>query len=169
MSRDEQFVTLFREQYDRIYNLVLRMHPDRGRAQDITQDIFLKIYRSLESFEGRANPGTWIYSIAMNHCIDQLRKERSAFETLKKILLGQSGEPRKTEDRIIDRHLGTEILAKLSPVNRALLVLKLYLDLDYHEIGSIMGLTKASVGVQLTRARREARKIAERLGIYDEM
>lgn len=169
MPKDEQFVSLFRENYDRIYNLAVRMQSDRIAAQDLTQDIFLKIYNNLENYRGKSNPGTWIYSIAVNHCIDFLRRERSYPGRLQRLFFERKEPPKDSEDRIIDKSLGMEILRKLSPTNRALMILKLYLQLDYEQIGSIMKLTPASVGVQLTRARKEALKIAEGMGLCDEV
>src|SRR5438552_10280727 len=61
---------------DRLFGLVLSMVHDREQAEDLTQEIFVKAYFALESFEGQSSFYTWLYRIASNHCLDYLRKNR---------------------------------------------------------------------------------------------
>src|SRR5438552_1185581 len=67
---------------DRLFGLVLSMVHDREQAEDLTQEIFVKAYFALESFEAQSSFYTWLYRIAANHCLDYLRKNRPVHVSL---------------------------------------------------------------------------------------
>ena len=71
------FETLYRQHATRLYNLASRMMGAHGDADDLLQDIFLLAYRKLGSFRGESSLGTWLYRLAMNHCLDVLRNRQT--------------------------------------------------------------------------------------------
>ena len=71
---DDRFSLLVDKYQDKVYNQAYRMLGNREDAEDATQDVFLRIYRSIEKFRGESKITTWIYSITSNVCIDRLRK-----------------------------------------------------------------------------------------------
>ena len=71
------FETLYRQHATRLYNLASRMIGTHGEADDLLQDIFLLAYRKLGSFRGESSLGTWLYRLAMNHCLDVLRNRQT--------------------------------------------------------------------------------------------
>ena len=76
----------FDEVYERfgemVYNLALRLAGNREEAADLTQEIFLRIYRHLGSFGGRSTLKTWVFRIALNHCRDRLSRHHPAMQSI---------------------------------------------------------------------------------------
>ena len=71
------FEALYRQHATRLYNLASRMTGAQGEADDLLQDIFLLAYRKIASFRGESSLGTWLYRLAMNHCLDVLRNRQT--------------------------------------------------------------------------------------------
>ena len=71
------FEQLYKQHSTRLYNLASRMMGAHGEADDLLQDIFLLAYRKLGSFRGESSLGTWLYRLAMNHCLDVLRNRQT--------------------------------------------------------------------------------------------
>src|SRR5262245_33635880 len=74
------FETLYQQHAPRLYNLAYRMAGTATDADDLLQDIFLLAYRKVGSFRGESSLGTWLYRLAMNHCLDVLRSRQSRQE-----------------------------------------------------------------------------------------
>src|SRR3979490_3101044 len=72
----EAFRRLVEDSQNRLFGLVFSMVSNREQAEDLIQEIFVKAYFALESFEGQSSFYTWLYRIASNHCLDFLRKHR---------------------------------------------------------------------------------------------
>ncbi|MDQ7824910.1 MAG: RNA polymerase sigma factor [Candidatus Eremiobacteraeota bacterium] len=167
--REKEMTALFNDHYRKVYNLCRRLVGNATTAQDMVQEVFMKAFRNLGSFRGECSLTSWLYSIATNHCLDCLRRERRWYEKIPYLAGAGERQARPLEEEVAHRELGRLILEKISPSHRALLVLKTYLGLNYQEIAAVMNITPGSVGVMLTRARREALKIAEKEGITDEV
>src|SRR5918994_5077352 len=71
------FEALYKQHSTRLYNLASRMMGAHGEADDLLQDIFLLAYRKIGSFRGESSLGTWLYRLAMNHCLDVLRNRQT--------------------------------------------------------------------------------------------
>lgn len=166
---EKEFSGIYSEYFQKVCNIAMRMTCNQATAQDLTQEIFIKIYQNLHNFGEKSKISTWIYKLTMNHCIDFLRREQTLTKKLQDIFLRRKVSASITENEIVNRYAGYSILKKMSPVNRAIMILRTYLDLSYDEIGEILKMTKQSVGVQLTRARFEAAKIAGKEGINSEL
>src|ERR1700754_5076482 len=105
------------DRYERkVFRMAVAMLGDRGRAQDVTQDIFLKLWRALPSYDGRASLSTWLYTIARNTCLSLIRSEsyRRTSE------LSEVEEPRTGSIRPLDVAL-RESLARLPETQRAII------------------------------------------------
>src|SRR3954470_6695836 len=72
---DEALERLLDGYEQKVSRMAVAMLHDRGRAQDVTQDIFLKLWRALPSYDGRASLSTWLYTIARNTCLNAVRAE----------------------------------------------------------------------------------------------
>jgi RNA polymerase sigma factor (sigma-70 family) len=168
-KKEHQFAQLFQQYYDKVFRLAMRICLDATQAQDLAQEIFMKAYQKLDTFREDSALSTWLYSIAVNHCSDHVRREQRSRSLLSLIGWQEKRKERSMDDEVLTKHTGERILKKMSLTNRTLLVLKVYLGLDYREIGELMKMTPASVGVQLTRARKEASAIAKREGYTYEM
>ena len=143
-----------------IYNLCYRMLGEAGEAEDAAQESFLRAYTRLNRYDPRRSFKTWLFSIASHHCIDRLRKRRFTWLSLDDPLPAhpalQDGEL-GPEERTIRRERTETIqglLAKLSPDDRAAVVMRYWYDLSYEEISDATGNTVSAVKSRLHRARR---------------
>ncbi|WP_164522196.1 sigma-70 family RNA polymerase sigma factor [Halocella sp. SP3-1] len=153
----------------KVYNTVLRMLSNLDDTSDITQEIFIKVYQNLEKFKGQSSFSTWLFSIAGNHCRDELRKRQ---KELKHRSLDSIAEERKETERVSnnsnyqpeessiqnEQFRDIEIaLSKLSIEYREPLVLRDIQGFTYDEISKILNLPAGTVKSRLSRARCKLR------------
>jgi RNA polymerase sigma-70 factor (ECF subfamily) len=163
---DEAFAELV-ERYRRlVFGIIARTIGDGSRAEDLAQDVFLRIHRGIPYFRGKARVSTWIYRITVNVCLQEQSAPR-------RIELRIDEEP--TDDRpplqlaTRDPAFGTielrdrlgKALARL-PANYRLLVAAHYLQgVQYEELAAAFNLPLGTVKTHLHRARRELRTLLE--------
>jgi RNA polymerase sigma-70 factor (ECF subfamily) len=170
----ESFDQLVERYHRPIANFIFRMVGDYDTALDLTQDVFIKVYGSLERYRPEFKFSTWIYKIASNTAIDHLRKHSVATSPLYGVsddgefeLPFQSKGP--WPDRLLEQHERSaqieQAIAKLPPRYRELIVLRHTLELSYDEIADVTGLPLGTVKNRIFRAREAMRKHLVRLGI----
>ena len=173
----EAFASLLTRHQKKVFNFMYRMVGERGVAEDLTQEVFLKVYEALPGFRKAAKFSTWLYRIAHNHCLNALkgRGREIAVSALTKepangnpvtALVDPSASP---EERLEQRELQAvvqEKLAELTPEHRAVLVLRDIQGLSYDEIATALELEDGTVRSRLHRARME---LKERLRGYLEL
>jgi RNA polymerase sigma-70 factor, ECF subfamily len=165
-------VRAFNEVYARfeemVYNLAFRLSGNYEEAADLTQEIFLRIYRHLGSFGGRSSLKTWIFRIAVNHCRDRLSRWRPLTQPL-------GDDPGEGEVAYADPSRGPEELAvaadegrrvaeglaKLAPVFREAVVLRDIEGLSYEEIADVLGVRIGTVRSRIARGRDQLRVLLE--------
>lgn len=154
---------------DMVYNLALRLSGHREEAADLTQEIFLRVYRHLGSFGGRSTLKTWVFRVAVNHCRDRL--SRHALLTLPiEEETGENGKAfadpsRSPEDLALaadDGRRVTEGLDHLAPVFREAVVLRDLEGLSYEEIAEVLGVRVGTVRSRIARGREQLRVFLER-------
>jgi RNA polymerase sigma-70 factor (ECF subfamily) len=154
----------------KIYYLAYDITGDHHEAEDISQEVFIKMYRSLKTFRRDAKMSSWLYQITFNASIDSLRKKSSRqtkqiseFDRLNvQESLAASGvhtfDPlRSTESSQIQNHI-SQALKKISPKERTIFVMRHYNDLKLGEIAEVLGITIGTVKSLLFRAIRKLRK-----------
>jgi len=155
------------QRYERqIYSFVYRMMGDADDAYDLTQDCFVRAYRSLGSTSADLNVSAWLHRIASNACLDVLRRRKRIrwlpWDTSKhEHLLGSraSDDPERTT---VSKEISSavqETLSRMSPRNRAALIMREYEGLSCEEIGEALGLSRSAVKSVLFRGREEFRKL----------
>ncbi len=154
-----------------VYNLAFRMLNNTLDAEDITQDVFIKLYKNIEKCSGKQSIKTWVYTIAYNSCIDELRKKKGKnYISLDKNIEGEDKSfsleiPSKDlspEEAVLQKENINEIEKALLMINeqqRALIYLRDIKGLSYVDIGAITGLTLGTVKSRLNRARTALRKV----------
>lgn len=162
-DRERAFAQLFDEYSAPIYNYVLRMVADPDRAADITQDTFIKAYRKLDTVTDAASTRSWLYRIATNTAIDEMRRRRMVtvmaddaptFANRPDHRPGPEAEVlASTLDDRVQRALMT-----LRPNHRQCLLLSDLEDMSAHQISDVMGISYAAVRTLLCRARGEMRR-----------
>jgi RNA polymerase sigma-70 factor, ECF subfamily len=160
--------------YERpLFNLISRMVQDRTAAEDLAQDAFLKVFRSLHTFDARLRFPAWILKIAHNTAIDHLRRHRPALLPLD--ASGPDDEPPLAE-RLPDVHAASPeqaaeraslaaavdaALDRLRPEFRAVILLRYHEELEYDEIARVLDVPLGTVKTFLHRGRRAlARELA---------
>lgn len=149
-----------------VYNVVYRMLTNHEDAKDISQEVFLKAYRYLNKFDGKASFSTWLYRIAVNTSIDELRK-RKGQETvsLEKEIDSGDGMLKKeyadngagVEEQVLAKESMANIkqaMENLSSEHRVIITLRDFEGLSYAEISEITQTSLGTVKSRLARARK---------------
>ena len=161
----------FEEVYTRfapmVYALCLRMSGESNRAQDLSQEVFLRVFRSLGRFRGRSTLRTWIYRVAINHCRSCLGRRRLRTESLDDgfLVARVADSGRGPEDVTVAKDTGrlvAEALLELPGRFREAVVLRDIEDLSYREIASILGIRLGTVRSRISRGRDRLRVLLER-------
>lgn len=149
-----------------VYHLALQLCRDHDDAEDLVQEVFIRAWKSLDSFRGEARLSTWLHRITVNLFINttrtkqyHVRKEQEAFdEEYMTGGLGSEYNPERLfESSEIAKHI-EQALNKLSPGQRAAFVLRHYYDCSIKDIADKMGNTEGTVKVLLHRAIRNLQK-----------
>ncbi len=155
------------QRYERqIYSFIYRMMGNADDAYDLTQDCFVRAYRSLGKTNNELNVSAWLHRIASNACLDVLRRRQRIrwlpWDNVKhEPLLGNSDDD-SPERHIVASETSTlvqQTLAQMSPRNRAALIMREYEGMSCDEIGDVLGLSRSAVKSVLFRGREEFRKL----------
>ena len=164
--RQISFEELFAEYYPLVYGIGLKFTGSPEDAEDITQEVFTKVWKNLEAFNHNSSFKTWIYRIAVNVCIDSSRKPWKKYSKQSTELdagldaAEESRLPRdeKTaEEKLLVREEAARVrraIARLKPHLRAVLVLKDLEEMSYEQISAVMGLSLGTISSRLNRARK---------------
>ena len=175
-GREDGFEELVRRYQRPIVAYVYRMVGDYDAALDLTQEVFIKVYGSLERYRPEFKFSTWIYRIAHNAAIDHLRRcdnsrtedlklESEGGQTYEKPLASGAPSPEQESERRERRAEIEEIVQALAPAYRELIVLRHAHDLSYDEIAEVTGLPLGTVKNRIFRAREAMRGEFMRRGI----
>lgn len=134
-----------------VFHLLYRMTGNRADAEDLTQEVFVKAYRSLQHFHRASSLKTWLFRIAMNLAIDLQRKGRPT------LALPPTPESCEMPWALVERRVLSQAIAKLTAKQRAVLLLRIFQDLSFKEIGETMdspiGTVKAHYHAAVMRLR----------------
>jgi RNA polymerase sigma-70 factor, ECF subfamily len=150
---------------DLVFALIARTVPDRSRAEDIAQDVFLRIHRGLPYFRGEARLSTWIYRIVANVCLqDHARAAGTAPAVSLNDERGVRATPSAADRQFGDFELRDRLekaIARL-PANYRLLIAAHYLKgVRYEDLAEALQLPLGTVKTQLYRAKQQLRRLLE--------
>jgi RNA polymerase sigma-70 factor (ECF subfamily) len=153
------------EQYkDLVFALIARTVQDRSRAEDLAQEVFLRVHRGLPYFRGEARLSTWIYRIVANVCVQDHARPDRVVESLDDGRRPAPPAAGATDRRFGDLELKDRLekaIARL-PANYRLLVAAHYLDgLRYEDLAEALQLPLGTVKTQLYRAKQQLRRLLE--------
>ncbi|MBA1335106.1 MAG: hypothetical protein HPY66_0728 [Firmicutes bacterium] len=166
----EELVLMYQKQ---IYNLGYRMMGNEEDACDIAQEAFLRAYKSIGKFNLKSRFGTWIYRIAMNLCIDELRKRKKTKlypivhndnpEDKQYKLVSDAGDlPEELVEKKETRLKVQQAINRLPEDHRTMIVLRDIQGRSYQEIADIMGLNLGTVKSRISRARYNLKEEIEK-------
>lgn len=152
-AREQDFRDLLRDNHGRLVRIA-RSYAREGEQEDLLQDILLQLWRALPGFDGRSSRATWVYRVALNTALGQLRKRYARpvaqpmpHEDLMPLTPASAGDP-VDSDALLEH-----FLAELPPLDRAVLMLSLD-DLSYAQIADVTGLNENAVGLRLHRIKQ---------------
>lgn len=153
------FEDIYSEYYPRVYRLCMGYANDDARAKDMTQEIFIAIWKSLDGFRHEAAVGTWVYRIATNHCLRAVAKESRVVHTELPQQLPEAPAP-DTEERL---KLLYRCIAELKETERIIISLVLE-GLPQAEIAAIAGLSEGNTRVKVHRIKEQLTQKMKRHG-----
>jgi RNA polymerase sigma-70 factor (ECF subfamily) len=157
------FEELYRAHAGRLYNLMFRMAGSAQDAEDLLQDVFLHAHRKLASFRGDSSLGTWLYRLAVNHCLDVLRGRGTKMQrATDSIDAEDADEPAAAMPRVptaISRLDLERAIAKLPEGCRAAFVLHDVEGFEHHEVASLLGVSQGTSKSQVHKARMKLRAL----------
>ncbi|MCK6513802.1 sigma-70 family RNA polymerase sigma factor [Myxococcota bacterium] len=177
------FSELVRRYQSRVYSLCFRWLRDPAKAEEVAQDVFIALYKSLADFRGESKLSTWIFRVATNHCKNRLvygnRRREDRHESIDAPVGGDDDGPVKQyaidapgPDASINRAEASRLLQAaldaLDDDQREIVLLRDVDDLSYEEIAELLQLPKGTVKSRLHRARAElARRLSRKVGLED--
>ena len=154
------FESLYRQHATRLYNLASRMSGARGETDDLLQDIFLLAYRKIGSFRGDSSLGTWLYRLAMNHCLDVLRNRQTRMGRQTDSLDEPDAMPATAPAPALGAVSRIDLeraIESLPPACRAAFLLHDVEGFGHQEVGAMLGVTDGTSKSQVHKARMRIR------------
>lgn len=153
--------TLYEATHENLYRLMVRMVGLQDAA-DVTQQVFLQVFRKIGQFSGKSQIGTWIYRVAVNEALQHLRRsKRSRQRVLEEEPVDRSADSHENVD---DKELLERALGLLDPELRTAFLLREVEGLSYSDIANALQIPAGTVGSRLNRARRELKQRLIELG-----
>jgi RNA polymerase sigma-70 factor (ECF subfamily) len=166
---------IVRQHRRKVFNIAYKFTGRHDEAEDLTQDIFLKIFKSLHTFDRRANFQTWLVSVSRNLCIDHYRSVRKERETIDRDV--DAGEltpaaPGQNAFQALEQADRVELLrkamAELPESLRRAVVMRDLKELSYQEIADQLNLPEGTVKSRINRGRTELARQVQRIREEDE-
>ena len=162
-----EFVEAYKK---RIYGLAFELTRNHADAEDVSQSVFIKVFRSIGTFQRDARLNSWLYRITVNAALDHLRKRSFFPEEKARALPGRladdslprssapPGDPGAEAEAVLMRRKIDEALDRVSDREKAVFLLRHYHDLSLKEIAEALGLTVGSVKSYLFRSIKKLQK-----------
>ena len=159
----EAFEMLYRQHSARIYTLACRMAGSPEDGEDLLQEIFLQAYRKLGTYKGDAAVGTWLYRLALNHCLDYVRSRQAKMARLTDTLDGDASyQPTARRELPIARLDLERALERLPDGCREAFVLHDVEGFDHKEVANLLGIAEGTSKSQVFKARAKLRTLLGR-------
>ncbi|MDP8264068.1 MAG: RNA polymerase sigma factor [Candidatus Aceula lacicola] len=169
----DAFECLYRVSSGFVYNVAFRIVHSHEDAQEVTQDVFVSVYKNLKKFEFRSSFKTWIYRITINAALN--RSKRIIKEKKRTVVLSDyqmeavDFEAQKTNRYQSDAGLLKRLLDSLNPDQKACVVLRNIEGLSYEEIAQTLHININTVRSRLKRAREKMSECYRKRGDHDEL
>jgi RNA polymerase sigma-70 factor (ECF subfamily) len=158
-SEAEGFEHLYRSTFPRVYAYVASLLRDRAAAEEVTAQTFERAYRKRGGFRpSRGTPEAWVFGIARNAALDELRRRRRRAELAADVEDVWSDRPEEAADRALRRDRVRAAMTVLDARERELLALKFAAGLSNAEIARVVGVSESNAGTKLHRTLEKLRK-----------
>ena len=153
---EQEFARMVKTHKNTIYTVCYMFSKDEDEVADLFQEVMIRVWRGLPSFNGTSDIKTWIYRIALNTCISVDRKKKRRSEAQFTIDINLFADQDKETEQIGILH---KRISRLLPLDRAIVLLWLE-NISYDEIGAIIGISAKNVGVRLVRIREQLKSMS---------
>jgi RNA polymerase sigma-70 factor (ECF subfamily) len=164
------FERIYRLYSRKVYALCLRMVGDRSEAEDLTQDVFLQLFRKIKTFRGESAFSTWLHRMAVNIVLMRFRKKNIAEQSLEAITNPEEdasapskefGAPDLRLNGVVDRITLETAINELAPGYKAMFILHDVQGFNHDEIAEIFGCTPGNSKSQVHKARVRLRELLQ--------
>jgi RNA polymerase sigma-70 factor (ECF subfamily) len=145
-----------------VYSILLRMTDDHDEANDLAQEVFIKVFSQLKQFKGKSKLSTWIYKITYFHGLSYLRKRKRWFADLNSVDV--QSDSNSDEEIALDELKGhvSECIRNLKPLERAAITLFYLEEMHVKEVAEIMNITESYVKVTVHRAKKSLKEMVKK-------
>ena len=156
------FQLLFETYKDKVFSIAVYSNGgDRALAEDVTQQVFLKLFTAIQQFRGDSEFTTWLYRLVVNACLDEKRRRRRLLPWGDTVDMKKAGERKPQEKQYARREVAEAVqhaISELKPKFRLPILLKYIEGLSYEEIAGVMGCSKGTVASRLNRGHSQLAK-----------
>lgn len=155
------FQLLFETYKDKVFSIAVYSSGDRSLAEDVTQQVFLKLFTAIRQFRGDSEFTTWLYRLVVNACLDEGRRRRRLLPWGDTVAMRNPGDKKPQEKQYARLEVAEAVRAaigELKPKFRLPILLKYIEGLSYDEIASVMGCSKGTVASRLNRGHSQLAK-----------
>lgn len=153
---EQEFAKMMKAHKSTIYTVCYMFSNDEDEVADLFQEVMIRVWRGLPSFNGGSDVKTWIYRIALNTCISFDCKKKRRHETKLAMDINLFADKDKETEQINILH---KRISRLLPLDRAIVLLWLE-NISYEEIGAIIGISAKNVSVRLVRIREQLKSMS---------
>jgi RNA polymerase sigma-70 factor (ECF subfamily) len=162
-SQDSRLVEVLYERYaDKVYRRCISFVKEASIAEDLTHDIFIKVYLNLGRFKQKSKFSTWLYSITYNFCVDYVRKKQKDnvvdMEDKEGEIAGRDIDTADDLDHIALDRL-TELLEQLKPEDKLILLMKYRDDMSIKDIQIAFDISESAVKMRVKRAKEKLKSL----------
>lgn len=160
------FAYLVDKYKDLVYTLAIKVMKNKEEAEEVSQDSFIKAFRSLHSFKGDSKFSTWLYKIAYHNCMDRVKKNARTYntDTIDEVVenrIKATEDTMQTIERKERAELMKECMGELPEEERSILWMFYYKELSLKEIIEVTSLSETNLKVKLHRARKKLLSIVQ--------
>ena len=157
------FEIIYQENYPKVLRVCKGYHNgDEMIAKDVTQEVFIKVWQKLDTFRDKANISTWIYRIAVNTCLMNLRKVRKKTTAIDRHLVHlEDALNTESEEKEKQFHLLYNCIDNLNTDNKSIILLELE-GLPQQDIAEIMGLSHEAIRTRVHRIKNQLTKCVKK-------
>jgi len=162
----DSYEAIIKKHADNVFAVALMMVNDRSLASDISQDVFIRIYKGLHTFKGKSDISTWIYRITKNVCYDYLKKLNKKPEGLDKAahkITDTGSSPHDIYERDWKNRTIRKAVASLPREQRMAISMHYYYNNSYEEIAAAMDLPMGTVKSHIHRGKTKLKKLLQPL------
>jgi len=169
----ETFTTDVTDLYARYRDFVVRICQryvqNRDEAEDLSQEIFLKVGNGWQAFAGQSQPSTWLYRIAVNRCLDHLRwkkRQRDLMECYASQIESDAGSD-EDESAPVMRRILERLKTEMDPMDSQIVYLRFELGFTHHAVSEICGVSRVAITKRLAKIQKRATALQMEFTVAD--